>query len=205
MCPGKSKVTMKRVVEWAMTFLKSRKWIHIATLFAAFAGLGANRATDSSLTLVTSDEPGTKLIVRGSVVDGKGQPVAGAQLHVYQTDATGRYTRERAMDEAHARLSGWLRTDTQGHFELRTIRPGGYPKALRLGDRDRKIPAHIHIDITAPGHAQRKLQAVFADDPLLKDPYWQEWVNSLHQPVLTVRSDGGSAAASLQIALQAAN
>jgi protocatechuate 3,4-dioxygenase beta subunit len=178
-----------------------RVLIVMAALFGATAIAGASRSTGSSLTLVAPGEPGTKLVVSGTVVDDKGRPLAGVRIHVYQTDATGRYTRERAMDEPHARLAGWLTTDAQGRFELHTIRPGGYPKAVRLGDRDRKIPAHIHMDITAPGHPERRLQAVFADDPLLTDPYWQDWVKSHGHPVLRVHQEGGTAVASLRIAL----
>jgi protocatechuate 3,4-dioxygenase beta subunit len=178
-----------------------RLFLAIAVLLAACTVSGATTAV-SSLTTIAPEEPGTRLTIRGTVVDASGHAVAGAQIHVYQTDASGWYTRERAMDEPHARLTGWLRTDAQGRFELHTIRPGGYPKALRLGDRDRKIPAHIHMDISATGFAERKLQCVFADDPLLADPYWKEWVNRLGQPVLTVQPLENGQATTLQIELR---
>ena len=164
----------------------------------------AAQAGEGSLTLVGTAEPGTRLTLTGTVVDSKGRPLPGAELRAYQTDITGRYTRERAMDEQHARLSGRLRTDAQGRFELRTIRPGGYPQPLRLGGRERKIPAHIHIDVTAPGHARRKLQVVFADDPLLGDPYWQDWAKRFRHPVLEVGPAGAGVAATLRIALEPA-
>ena len=111
----------------------------------------------------------------------------GARLHLYQTDATGSYTRDKPMDEPHARLAGWATADADGRFTIETIRSGGYPKAVHLGDRDRKIPAHIHIDVTAPGQPERRFQMVFADGPLLEDPYWKDWLRRLDQPVLTVR------------------
>ncbi|HYU32858.1 MAG TPA: hypothetical protein VEW48_11910 [Thermoanaerobaculia bacterium] len=174
--------------------------ITVGWLLPAAAGCVApNPPSDSSLTLTAAGEPGTKLLISGTVTDQSGRPVAGAGLHVYQTDASGRYTLERSMDEAHARLSGRIRTDDGGHFVLRTIRPGGYPKPLKLGDRERKIPAHIHIDITAAGHAERRLQVVFADDPLLSDPYWTDWVRRLHQSVLKV--DPATGAANLVVIL----
>ena len=90
---------------------------------------------------------------------------------------------------------------------LRTIRPGGYPKTLRLGDRERKIPAHIHLDVSAAGYVSRRLQAVFADDPLLSDPYWQNWVKTQGHPVLSARAAGPSPAdlvAILEIVLEPA-
>jgi len=142
----------------------------------------------SSLQVTAPGEPGTQLAVTGVVQGKDGRPIAGAEIHVYQTDATGRYTPEKAMDEPHARLAGWLRTDAAGRFELRSIRPGGYPKAVLLDGHERHIPAHIHLDITAPGHAKRRLQLVFADDPLLADPYWKDWVKRWGHPVLEAHS-----------------
>jgi protocatechuate 3,4-dioxygenase beta subunit len=167
---------------------------------AAAAGCAAPDPPGGSfLTLAAPGEPGERLSISGTVVDHSGRPVAGAGLHVYQTDASGRYTPERPMDEPHARLSGRIRTDEGGRFELRTIRPGGYAEPVRLGDRKRKIPAHIHIDVTAAGHAERRVQVVFADDPRLADPYWRNWVQRLRQPVVEV--DPATGAASLVITL----
>lgn len=93
------------------------------------------------------------------------------------------------MDEPHARLSGRLRTGPDGRSVLRTIRPGGYPKALMLGGRMRKIPAHVHIDVTAPGRSERRFQMVFADDPNFADPYWQDWVRKPGQAILAPRTE----------------
>ena len=141
------------------------------------------------LKVAPADEPGTALVITGAVVDRDGRAVKDVELHVYQTDTSGRYTLVKPMDEPHARLAGFLKAP-DGRFELRTIRPGGYTKTVRLGDQDRHIPAHIHVDVTAPGHAERRLQVVFADDPLLNDPYWADWVTKLRQPVLVVERDG---------------
>src|SRR3954466_15377105 len=149
----------------------------------------------SSVTLIGDSEPGQRLTIHGRVVGEGGKPVAGARLHVYQTDASGRYKPDKPMDEPHARLAGWIHTGQDGGFELHTIRPGGYPKAVRLGDRDRKIPAPIHIDVAADGYAPRKVQVVFSDDSLLSDPYWQDWVRAQGHPVVTVsRSTAGQVA-----------
>lgn len=163
---------------------------------------GAAPPPRSSITLIGDSEPGQRLTIHGRVVGESGKPVAGARLHVYQTDASGRYTPDKPMDEPHARLAGWLRTDQDGRFELHTIRPGGYPKAVRLGDRDRKIPAHIHIDIEADGYAPRKVQVVFADDPRLADPYWQSWVKKQGHPVITVSQSKDGQAAELVLPLR---
>ena len=158
-------------------------------------------AASSLLNLVDAQEPGTQIHVVGVVEDGDDRPVSGARLHVYQTDASGRYTPDKPMDEPHARLSGQLTTDSVGHFEFRTIRPGGYPQSVRLGGGDRHIPAHVHIDVTASGHPERRVQVVFADDPLLGDPYWRDWVTRLAQPVVSVELAGKELVARLTLSL----
>jgi protocatechuate 3,4-dioxygenase beta subunit len=171
--------------------LSSPRRLIVASWLAGFAvvfSAAANPVAPTNvLQLVAPDETGTPLSLSGHLRDAEGRPVAGATIRVYQTDATGRYTRDQPMDEPHARLAGFLQTDLNGNFALHTIRPGGYPKAVRLGDRDRQIPAHIHLDLTAAGRAERRLQLVFADDPLLSDPYWADWVTKLGQPVVTTR------------------
>ena len=83
------------------------------------------------LALVPPGEPGERLIVSGQVVSGAGVPIAGARLHAYQTDSTVRYTRERAMDEPHARLAGWVTTDNAGRFEIRSSRERDGPGRRR--------------------------------------------------------------------------
>jgi catechol 1,2-dioxygenase len=155
-----------------------------------------------ALILAAADEPGTRLELRGRVVDPAGAPLAGASLEVYQTDATGSYTPERAMDERHARLRGAATTDRDGRFVVRTIRPGGYPRPVKLRGELRHIPAHVHLDVRAPGLRERRLQVVFADDPRLADPYWAQWAKDGRHPVLTVRTVAGGQAAEVVVVLE---
>jgi protocatechuate 3,4-dioxygenase beta subunit len=160
-----------------------------ALLAAAWMLSAAETPAIPRLQITTVDEPGAALVIVGEVRDREGRLVRDVTLHVYQTDTTGRYTVDKPMDEPHARLAGFL-TAPDGRFELRTIRPGGYPKAVRLGDRERHIPAHVHVDLKAPGHEERRLQVVFDDDPLLRDPYWADWVIKQRHPVVKLARDG---------------
>src|SRR5512141_3153664 len=89
-------------------------------------------AVASVITLASPQEPGTRLLLYGTVRDAAGRPVPSASVHIYQTDASGRYTPDKPMDEPHARLSVQFLTDTQGSFEVQTIRPGGYQRAVTL-------------------------------------------------------------------------
>ncbi len=196
----------------ALTSRKPRRIAPLGLLFTLLTAAlvvpiawGATPPPGSSITLIGDSEPGQRLTIHGRVVGESGKPVAGARLHVYQTDASGRYTPYKPMDEPHARLAGSLQTGKDGRFELHTIRPGGYPKEVRLGDRDRKIPAHIHIDITADGYVPRKVQAVFSDDPLLSDPYWQGWVRAQGHPVVTVSQSKVGQVADLVLSLRLAS
>jgi len=152
-------------------------------------------AVTAKTVLVTPNEPGEPLIISGVVRDADNEPLEGAELSIYQTDTRGYYTPARAMDEPHARLFAYLRTGAGGAFEFRTIRPGGYPQPMNIDGEERKIPAHIHVDISAPGVSgapatastrTRRFQLVFAEDPLMNTSYWQEWAKRYGFPVVAL-------------------
>lgn len=101
------------------------------------------------VTIVPEGEPGTPLILSGTVYRADGvTPAAGVTLHVHQTDASGRYKRpgERPGDRT-PRLRGWVRTGPDGRYEIRTVVPGPYP--------DLDEPAHVHHVIAGPGSPAR--------------------------------------------------
>ncbi len=115
----------------------------------------------STEVLVTPEEPGEPLILSGTVHNAEDRPIVGALIYVFHADTKGYYTPVAAMDEPNARLFGYMKTDSAGRYEFRTIRPGGYPQA--------PIPQHIHMLVTAPGYRDHKCQStcqlVFEDDP----------------------------------------
>jgi protocatechuate 3,4-dioxygenase beta subunit len=130
-------------------------------------------------------EPGERLTVSGTVRDAAGKPIAGALLHVFQTDAQGHYTRARVMDEPHARLFAFIVTGADGRFEFTTIRPGGYPGRPDRQGEEWRIPSHVHFEIEAVGFAHRGFQMVFDDDPRMT-AYWREWAQKGRHPVVKV-------------------
>ena len=154
-----------------------------------------------TLTLAASGEPGERMVLSLQLVARDGKPLRDVRVHAYHTDASGQYTRERPMDEPHARLGGWLTLPAGGGFTLHSIRPGGYPRGVKLGGRDRHIPAHVHLDVEVEGRMLEHWQMVFADDSLLADPYWREWVKKLRQPVMKLRGEHGSWHGELQLAV----
>ena len=107
----------------------------------------------------TVNEPGDHLVVTGQVFAPDGvTPAANVIVYAYQTDSTGQYHNDAS---GVARLHGWAKTDAQGRFEFRTIRPGAYP--------GHSVPAHIHFHIYGGGYPlQWTPELMFADDRLLK-------------------------------------
>jgi protocatechuate 3,4-dioxygenase beta subunit len=122
-------------------------------------------AREPVLTIAREDEPGTRIDIQGTIVDPYQSPVAAAMVYVYHTSAKGWYSdkgahiRSWAGDARHARLFGYLRTGPQGSFEVRTIKPGGYPKST--------LPQHIHIEVEADGCIPLGTELLFDDDPRL--------------------------------------
>jgi hypothetical protein len=148
------------------TFMPARAWPRFREAIRQFAPVGA-------VTLVPASEPGDLLRVRGSVRDAGGRPVMGAVLYVYHTSAKGWYSDKAAHvggvagDVKHARLFAYLKTDAEGRYEFRTIRPAGYPAT--------DLPAHIHVHVDLPGDRPRSsvTEIRFDDDPRLT-PAWRQ-------------------------------
>lgn len=103
---------------------------------------------ESAITIVGANEPGAPMVVRGRVLSTPdGEPIVGARIEIFHTDAGGRYQPGDGVDDDdNARLFGFVRTDADGRFEVRTIEPGPYP-GLGPG------AAHVHFRISAPGYA----------------------------------------------------
>jgi protocatechuate 3,4-dioxygenase beta subunit len=153
-------------------------------------------------SLVPPGEAGEPLVVTGVVRDADGHPLAGAHLHLFQTDTTGQYTPTEPMDEPHARLFAYIVTAEDGRFELTTIRPGGYPGTPEHSGLEWRIPSHIHFEVAHTGHAERRFQLVFDDDPRMQPEYWREWAKKGGQPVVKVTRDATNVAhAELEIVL----
>lgn len=142
--------------------------ILVCLLGTAFAAPGfAQRDTlcrdrqpqDSSARIATVDEPGTPLVVTGTIFRGADKvPVAGARLLAFQTDDKGYYS-VGGMDERNARLCAVVRTAADGSYRFETIRPAHYATG--------GPPAHIHFELTLPGERMRRFDLNFEGDPKL--------------------------------------
>ena len=86
------------------------------------------------------------MIVSGTIYSPDGRaPLEGINLFVYHTDATGRYS-TTGGDNRNTRIHGLMRTNSEGRYEFRTIKPRSYPAT--------RIPAHIHAFVSGPGYPE---------------------------------------------------
>ena len=131
----------------------------IATAGGLNCGLPGGDAP-AKLTIARPAKGDQALVVSGQVFRPDGvTPAPGVVLYVYHTDSRGLYA---LLPGATPRLRAWLRTDGEGRYEYRTIRPAPYP----LG-RD---AAHVHTQLWGDGvPPQWGTTLLFADDELVGD------------------------------------
>jgi protocatechuate 3,4-dioxygenase, beta subunit len=106
---------------------------------------------------------GQVIHVVGKVLNLTGDPVRNATVEIWQANAHGRYThpddRNPAPLDPNFEGSAVVRTDADGAYRFRTIKPAAYaagPTLIR--------PAHIHFQVT--GREDRLVtQMYFAGDP----------------------------------------
>jgi hydroxyquinol 1,2-dioxygenase len=132
-------------------------------------------ATDNGASIVRSPTVGDPLFVDAWVRTADGQPVAGAQIDVWNTSAEGLYENQDPA-QADMNLRGTLTTDHDGHAWFRTIKPAGYPvpvdgpagDLLRTLRRHNMRPAHVHFLIYEAGFKTQFSQVYDRDDPNLE-------------------------------------
>jgi protocatechuate 3,4-dioxygenase beta subunit len=118
----------------------------------------ATGAAPAGVKMCPPNEPGERLDFGGRILDATGQPVAGVKVFAYHTNIKGEYDR-RWLSNRSARLNGTATTGADGAFRFSTIRPAGYPGG--------QTPAHIHLEITAPGKKTVYHEYWFEDDPIV--------------------------------------
>lgn len=84
------------------------------------------------LKLASDDEPGQKLMLRGSVLSSDCRtPLPGTLIEIWQANDEGNYDKKRPGDFLESappfRLRGMMHTDAKGRYEIQTIIPGAYP------------------------------------------------------------------------------
>jgi len=97
-------------------------------------------------TLPDFHEDGTRIKVEGTIFKNDGVTPAGdVILYVYHTNQDGIYApgeNSSGWGRQHGYIRGWIKTNSDGHFAIYTLRPAPYP--------NRTDPAHIHFTILEP-------------------------------------------------------
>jgi protocatechuate 3,4-dioxygenase beta subunit len=123
------------------------------------------------MSIAKQDEPGERLVISGTIFKADGRtPYPNVILYAYHTDNKGYYSKtgkETGILKWHGRLHGWCKTDQNGYYEIRTIRPARYP--------NNSIPAHIHMTVKEPMDkgTYHISDCVFKDDSLVNEQYLQ--------------------------------
>ena len=141
----------------------------------------------SAEKLCSDNERGTKIIIKGRILDVHKQPIPNARLFIFHADDSGYYAPldsvQNKMNEGDPRIFGYLTADELGNYAFQTIRPASYPRQYN----GRTIPQHIHISIVAIGYKTRTMQMAFDNDPALKDPYWRDWAKEQNFPIVLLQ------------------
>jgi catechol 1,2-dioxygenase len=128
--------------------------------------------TGSGGSIVRSPTPGDEMFVNAWVKDGKGNPIAGAEVDIWHSSTEGLYENQDPT-QADMNLRGKFTTDKDGHFSFRSILPAGYPipitgpvgDLLRAQGRHNMRPAHLHFLIFKDGFKTHISQVYVPQDP----------------------------------------
>ena len=139
-----------------------------------FYRANAPRCADGE-SIVRSPTPGPALFFRGSVTDMDGRPLAGADVHVWQSSPAGLYENQDAT-QAEMNLRGIFTTQADGTFSFRSVKPAGYPlptdgptgALLAAQKRHNMRPAHLHFLLYKPGYKTIASQVYDPEDPHLE-------------------------------------
>lgn len=131
---------------------------------------------ENGASLLRSPTPGTPLLMRGTVQDNTGNPLAGVRVDVWQASPVGLYENQDA-EQADMNLRGVFSTDQNGRFHFESVRPAGYPvpmhgptgDMLRKQNRQSYRPAHLHFLLFRNGFKTLITQVFPGDDEHLED------------------------------------
>lgn len=115
---------------------------------------------DMGASIVDMPGSGEPALVSGTVRDREGRPLEGAVLDVWQNSSSRLYA-VQDPSQPSTNLRGRFRTGPDGRFSFWSVRPTDYPipddgpvgEMLRAAGRHPWRAAHIHLIVSAPGHA----------------------------------------------------
>lgn len=139
----------------------------------------------SKSRIAEKNEPGVPLIIQGKIFNPNGTPAINVIVHSYHRDVQGFDFGKNDKTLSTWRLQGWAKTDKNGNFEFKTIRPA--PDYLgREG-------AHIHFTTVSERYGKQWAPKIFFDDdPMTTDLQRSKSKNEdKHQRVCKVHKVNG--------------
>lgn len=123
---------------------------------------------------ISEGEEGEPLWAEGRIYDAEGDPLAGATVDTWHSDADGYYDVQKPEDDELNMRARFI-TDENGRYYFRSIVPAYYPipndgpvgKMLEAQGRHPYRPAHVHFMIAAPGHETLVTHVFLEGDPYL--------------------------------------
>ncbi|MDR5776472.1 MULTISPECIES: catechol 1,2-dioxygenase [unclassified Caballeronia] len=133
------------------------------------------------------------LVIRGTVTDPDGNPVAGAVVECWHANSNGFYSHfDPTGAQSPFNLRGSVRTGGDGTYEFRTLMPVGYgcpphgatQQLLDVLARHGNRPAHVHFFVTGDGLRKLTTQINIEGDPLIWDDFAYATREDLIPPVI---------------------
>lgn len=126
--------------------------------------MDAPQSLNWSTTIADETVEGEPLILSGTVYQNDDKtPAEGILIYAYHTNAEGIYEKkgdETGNGKRHGYLRGWVKTNAQGQYQFKTIKPAVYPS--------RSEPAHVHMTLSSDNMLEYWIKStLFSDDPLI--------------------------------------
>jgi protocatechuate 3,4-dioxygenase alpha subunit len=115
-----------------------------------FFHIGLIREGENMNVMVSAQTSGQRILVRGKVLDGDGEPISDAMLEIWQADAEGIYGHpaDPRHSDADPAFGGFGRapTNNSGEYSFKTIKPGAIER-----EGETTMAPHINFRIFARG------------------------------------------------------
>ena len=131
----------------------------------------------SGESMLVDEDDGDRVVIRGTVRDAEGVPIAGATLDCWQNATAGFYAVQQPGRQSPDNLRGVYSTDSDGGYEIRTVRPVPYPipsdgpagDLLKANGRGWMRPGHTHMWVRADGYKDLITHVFDADTAYLRE------------------------------------
>jgi len=150
------------------------------------APIGYDFSPLASQSLATADAVGTRITIKGLLLDGAGEPVPDGLIEIWQPDGEGRFAGHHPALK-HSEFKGFGRTlcDDAGDFSFETVKPG------RVMTRDGRLQApHIAVAIFGKGLNRQLCTRIYFDDEKSNsaDPILNMVPDNLRQSLIATSS-----------------